>query len=323
MIDILKSAKKEDILEKVRECPICSSSDEKFKKLYETPIGPKHSIGVMKCMNCSLVFKEYFPSAYLLKLIYSDQYVHFNIPIALTDLTDYQLQSAINRYKRLKIKPFSKVLDVGCGNGTMILAGLHLGYDCYGIDPFLPDMLANHPVLSERTFKSDLISISVPETLKEFDFITMWYVGEHLTSVYPFFKALRNILKDGGRLSLLVPYGDSLAIKIYKSRWKETLLVEHNIFYTKESLYQIFKRTGFRGYHDIKFRIAGVPFPLGFKENTLINQGFRLNRIVKKKENENTSLIKKLIIHPSFASLSRRIVSILAIGDYLEAVVEA
>src|SRR5208283_2624431 len=213
VITLIDSARKQDILEKVTRCPNCMAPFNSFRKLYDSPVGTIRSVGVMRCENCSLVFKEYFPQKKLLEVIYEESYTHFKRPPEIEKLPLHQLQPLINRYTRLRLKQPAKILDVGCGNGLMVLVGLHLGYDCYGIDPFLPAVVNTHPTLSRRTARIDLMSDCIPKEWGKFDYITMWYVGEHLTHIAPFFRSLHDSLKDGGALSLLVPYGDSLACK--------------------------------------------------------------------------------------------------------------
>jgi len=99
-----------------------------------------------------------------------------------------------------------KVLDVGCGNGTLICgiskkAKIH----AHGVDispKMIDECRARHPHINFKVSVAD----ELPFGENEFDVVTMCCVLHHLDEPQKFFDEVKRILKPGGRLIISDPY---------------------------------------------------------------------------------------------------------------------
>ena len=137
------------------------------------------------------------------------------------------------------------------------MATLEKGWDSYGCDPFLPDILDNE-ILYKRCFKADF---SKAHTLNEkFDCITMWATAEHLIDSESTFLNLFSQLKPNGIFVFNSPFGNSkIALKNGRN-WRMSNIVEHLQFHTIKSVKYL---ATIGKMSIINIRICGSPYPLG------------------------------------------------------------
>jgi SAM-dependent methyltransferase len=95
------------------------------------------------------------------------------------------------------------LLDLGCGAG-LNLAALRQRYDCQGVEP--------NPLLVERACENSGVTVqlgSLPSGLpaldRQFDFITLLDVIEHIDDDVTTLKTAAGLLAPGGRIVLNVP----------------------------------------------------------------------------------------------------------------------
>lgn len=145
-----------------------------------------------------------------------------------------------------------RVLDLGCGNGAMMVALQKAGFQVSGCDPSesglgyarqaLPD--ANLRVLGVYDDPSDLGEA-------DFDVVTSTEVVEHLFSPRALPRFARQVLKPGGHLIVSTPYHGYLKnlLLALTNKWDfhHTVLWDggHVKFWSKNTLSQLLKEEGF------------------------------------------------------------------------------
>ena len=114
------------------------------------------------------------------------------------------------------IKRDARVLDVGCGQGRLLLRMALGGFKhLYGIDPFISSDInfANGVCI----YKQDLHSFAT--TGEKFDFIMLHHSFEHMPEQDKSLLAISKILSPGGVVLLRVPLCDSYAWEHYGVNW--------------------------------------------------------------------------------------------------------
>lgn len=93
-----------------------------------------------------------------------------------------------------------KILDVGCGNGTIANIMIDEGYDVYGIDASTTGIKVAQKQNPERFYVQDLTSENLPSELKDIDFNTIvsTEVIEHLYNPRGYISFCKNILLRSG-----------------------------------------------------------------------------------------------------------------------------
>lgn len=120
------------------------------------------------------------------------------------------LQQWRDRSGRVGSNP--KVLDIGCGRGTLLTAFLELGADAIGIERADFPLDPNLPI-SRETLDSDRFSQS------RFDVVVIWHVLEHLGGTAQQLRLIRDHMQDDGLLVLAVPNFNSRQRRWFGGAW--------------------------------------------------------------------------------------------------------
>ena len=102
------------------------------------------------------------------------------------------------------------ILDVGCGNGSLVKLFLNQGYNAYGTDASESGIKLASQSATERFALQDLSTDELPEKFEHltFDTITSTEVIEHLYDPRKFIQFCKKILmkNGGGEIILTTPY---------------------------------------------------------------------------------------------------------------------
>jgi SAM-dependent methyltransferase len=306
-------------------CPACEGRPSKFAVLF-TVRSFGRTCPVLKCAHCGLVFKGELPDEKTLTGLYSKEYVHFRNPQAPPTAADVQsladkLEACRSASRALREKNKYRILDVGCGGGSVVRILRDFGHDAFGIDPYLPEEISL-PYLHR-----DAAEIAGQE---EFDIVLMLNVAEHLPRPEALFSSIRPLLACDGVLLLTCPFGDSLARRAYCGRWGQMALDEHLLFWTRSSLQAFLRRLHFEG--RLTCRILGTPFPLGkvpLRSDRAVTSGPAHAQcaapvIVAPAQGKGPALVwriaRQIQGNPKFASLARSVLASSRLGDYMQAV---
>lgn len=114
--------------------------------------------------------------------------------------------------------PAGRALDVGCGNGDLMLRLEAVGWTCQGLEM---DAAAAE-VARERTrgevHVGDVASLD-PDATGRFDLVVLSHVFEHLPEPKEALAALKGLLAATGRLVLLYPNPESLGARTFGRHW--------------------------------------------------------------------------------------------------------
>lgn len=233
-------------------CPICGSTmvEDHIETNLSTFFFPlpenlikkakKEPIKLKICQKCSFIFQVDVKIA-LIELIYTEFYKHYNLDTSI-EFQEVYRERTIKFMKELLPKEIdSKVLDLGCGEGTYFPFFETLGFQCYGIEPSEKAKIAKEKNPKATISSKFFLDLDKNELNIKFDVILMNWVLEHISGLDSFFNKLRIRLKDKAKLVIQVP-----DIKYYIDNDIPLFYVhEHINYFTIETLRLLLERKGF------------------------------------------------------------------------------
>lgn len=124
----------------------------------------------------------------------------------------------------------SRILDVGSGNGKVLLELSWYGFeDLTGIDPFI-----DNDKVYGKTLR--ILKRTIREAEGKFDVIMLHHSLEHMPDQKAVFARIRELLNDGGRAIVRVPTVSSFAFRHYASDWAQIDAPRHIYLHSIRSL---------------------------------------------------------------------------------------
>jgi len=148
-----------------------------------------------------------------------------------------------NKYLK-KIKPCnvnidSKILDVGCGSGRLLVNIRKDGFKYLtGADPFIA-----HDIFYEngvRIYKKNLSELN-----GKYDLIMLNHSFEHMDQPLEILKNLKKLINPNGTVLIRIPIADSWAWKHYRENWHGLDAPRHYYLHTRKSMEILINKAGF------------------------------------------------------------------------------
>lgn len=138
------------------------------------------------------------------------------------------------------LKLDSKILDVGCGSGQLLIDLREQGFlNLTGVDPFInKDIHYKNGVI---IFKKELSELS-----DNFDFIMLHHSFEHVVDPIGFFKYLFNKVRLDGLILIRIPTVSSYAWKKYRTNWVQLDAPRHLYLHSIRSMEYLAQKSGFK-----------------------------------------------------------------------------
>lgn len=227
-------------------CPVCKSKT--FGLLFKTKDYrlklTKDIFNIVKCRNCEFIFLNPRPSQDKFLNFYPTDF-HKNDRSLLYKIIEpcftLSLKNTIRTLK--KYKEQGKLLDIGCGNGSFILAMQKQGHDVWGVE-LNPEAQKYIPLsLKGRIFFKELQECGFPD--KTFDIITMFHSLEHVADLGSLFKEVRRIIKEKGIFYICVPNTDFFESRFFGSYYYNLEVPRHFYFFNQKTLSKLLLKNGF------------------------------------------------------------------------------
>ena len=156
-------------------------------------------------------------------------------------------------FKIAGVKFNSSILDVGSGNGKLIIDLGKAGYkNLTGIDPYIEKDI--YPSAHVRILKKD-----IEEVTGKFEFIMLNHSFEHMDEPLKILKDLKNILSPTGVLLIRIPTVSSYAWRTYRENWVQLDAPRHIFLHSLESMKLLADQAGFN-IREIKFDSSEFQF---------------------------------------------------------------
>jgi 2-polyprenyl-3-methyl-5-hydroxy-6-metoxy-1,4-benzoquinol methylase len=260
-----------DVADQDRVCRACGSTS--LTHLYDamTP-----GFEILACGACGAQrtwpevpddeIGKWYPQAY-----YGESNVRFN-PV-MEKMTMWFARQRAQHLARGRAP--GRVLDVGCGRGTLLAGLQQLGWSAHGVE------LSEHAAVAARKHGIDVfvgpLSAS-PFEKSSFDLIVFWHTLEHFRRPDEALTFARTLLKPDGSLVVAVPNADSLQATVFGPKWFHYDVPRHYHHMGPRALDRLLQRTGFvrqGGIHHLNLEqnpygvLQSMMNRVGFEENFL------------------------------------------------------
>jgi len=235
------------------KCKVCDNSEEiKLYKVREMMFGLREEFTYLECGSCKCLqlikipedMSKYYPEEYYsyaepevqkfgLRYILKkkrNQFAVFGKGLLGKLAYPYFPREDMKILSSLSLTKQSRILDVGCGSGGLLVELKALGFEnLLGVDPYIEEDIVYDTGLEVK-------KKSIHEVKGEYDVIMFHHSFEHLEDPLETLKSVNRLLKSGGKCILRVPTVSSYAWKYYKEDWVQLDAPRHFFLHSKESM---------------------------------------------------------------------------------------
>lgn len=232
---------------KSEKCNACGNILESYLPEVRDPL-TGDLFTVCKCTRCGLVHT--LPQPEDLRRYYEEQYYG--------NRHSFTLRYCIKRRlgfisAALRLKTGRRLLDIGCGDGSFLLAVRDAGWKVTGTE------LNPMPALSAGLDVKESID-QIGET-DHFDCITMWHTLEHMRDIPSVLANIARVLKHDGKVIIAVPDFGGLQAKVFKEKWLHIDVPRHLYHFDSGSLQYCLNQAGFtierRWHQELEYDLLG------------------------------------------------------------------
>ena len=229
-----------DITTEFMKCIICNSEKHNlsFENIKDLEYLTYEPVNYVTCSSCGLVFQNPLPKETLIPAFYPENYRNY-LPLKngfFSKLKNIQFKKQAKKISNYFSKN-DKFLEIGFGNGGLLLALKNMGYESlYGID--FNDK--NFSKLKEKGIKLAVANIENDFPLSgKFDVIFMNNVIEHFLNPIKVLENCKNHLSENGKIILITPNSSALEFSIFKKYWAGFHAPRHTFIFNEKNIKEL------------------------------------------------------------------------------------
>ena len=229
-------------------CQICESQTGYPHVAKEMMPGTGHEFLYWECEECgclSLIaipdhLEWYYPPTYYSLVEREPKFTRkirdFIYLSRLSFLVNWRQRTDLDVIRHVKLTKKMRLLDVGCGAGSLLSDLRELGYNAHGVDPFVPSDLRDR--FGVRVFCRSLANID-----GKYDVILFRHSLEHMP--IDMLGVAAEHLAEGGVCVVCIPVL-GWAWKSYNTYWAQLDAPRHFFLHTRKSFAMLANKSGFQ-----------------------------------------------------------------------------
>ena len=227
-------------------CIVCESNNIEilYSKVKDLEYKTYKDVNYALCKVCGLIFQSPLPTEEVLPSFYPDEYRNY-LPEKSSLFSTLKKMQFNNLAKKIAhyFNKESKLLDIGFGNGQLLLALQRLGHTkLYGTD-FTDKVF---PSLQNSGIALEVSNVEKKVPFDEtFDVIFMNNVIEHFLDPVKVLENCKNKLTKNGKIILITPNTNTLEFSIFKSYWAGFHAPRHTFLFNTKNLKMLGDKLGF------------------------------------------------------------------------------
>ena len=218
-----------------RACVACGASEAR-------KLGNKNELDIVCCRKCQTLYTPYSPW-YTSQYFYEGYYLKADEvePPAFVKTRLEEIAVAFAPYRQT-----NRLLDIGCGAGSLLEAARQHGWQAQGLDVSLH--AANHVRgLGFEVFAGELHEAAYPS--QHFDVVTAAELLEHVSDPRALVQEVARILRPGGLFWTTTPHARGLSARVLGLNWRCIWPPEHLQLFSIGGLQALLRGAGFRDIH--------------------------------------------------------------------------
>jgi SAM-dependent methyltransferase len=246
-----------------------------------------------QCQTCGVAVTDPMPSPEDLEGHYSRAYYgpeNVKFVSALEKIVDWVTQSRARQIDK-KLQKRSRILEIGCGRGTLLSALGQLGHECYGTERSALAATRARRITGIKVYTEPLEQGHLQQNY--FDLVILWHVLEHLENPAETLRHVFKLLKTGGLLMVEVPNLASLQSRLSGKHWFHLDIERHLYHFTTKGFRLLIERAGFQVVEERTFSWEQCPF--GVLQSFLNCLGLKSNAFYGLLKKETLPLFEKLL----------------------------
>lgn len=242
------------------KCALCGSV--KYTPLLQAKDYRLHTteqvFDLVRCLQCGTIYLNPRPNEEELAKFYTKAFYAKPTVISkfVSDFLNFLKFREVDQFKMS-----GRILDIGCGTGSLLLAFKERGWKVFGVDTSEKACRLAVKTIGGNVSNCTLKSCSFPDGY--FDVVFLNHVLEHMSSPNEDFVEISRILKDSGVVFVYTPNVDSYQFEVTCGKWLHLDAPRHLILYSPNNISMLLRNAGFEVVK-IKFPLFDFPFDFYF-----------------------------------------------------------